>query len=420
MVTVRSLRTGIKYKETPIGKIPVDWESASVEDVCNILDGKRVPLNKEQRSKIKGNIPYYGANGVVDHINDYIFDDDLILLAEDGGYFDEHKTRPIAYLIHGKSWVNNHAHVLKAKENAITEWLYYSLVNKDITPFIKGGTRTKLNQYDLRKVMISLPPIAEQKKIAEILTTIDNAIEESDKIIEKTKELKKGLMQTLLIRGIGHNKFKKTEIGSIPIEWQVCNIENIASSVKNAIKAGPFGSALKKSIFVDKGYKVYGQEQVIPDDFSVGNYYINEETFNSLKDFAIKPDDVLISLVGTFGKVSVVPKGVERGIINPRLIKITLDFDKVMPSFIKHLMTSELMQNQMSNYTHGLTMGILNTKTIKMLVLPIPSLKEQKEITEILTEIDAEINTEQIHKSNLESLKKSLMQVLLTGKVRVQ
>jgi type I restriction enzyme S subunit len=103
----------------------------SINDSCHILDYLRVPLNGEERKKIKGNIPYYGANGVQGYINNYIFNDDLILLAEDGGNFEEYQNRPIAYRISGKSWVNNHAHILKAKDGYDQDFIFYSIVHKD-------------------------------------------------------------------------------------------------------------------------------------------------------------------------------------------------------------------------------------------------------------------------------------------------
>ncbi|MBE2941295.1 hypothetical protein HPK04_11805, partial [Anoxybacillus flavithermus] len=218
-----------KTKDTLLGPLPIDWDVKKIEEVCDILDSQRVPLNKEQRDAMQGEIPYYGANGVVDYINEYLFDEPLILMAEDGGYFDEYQTRPIAYKIQGKSWVNNHAHVLRPKENTDFDWVFYSLVHKNVIPFINGGTRAKLNQSDLRILPIAIPPLAEQRKIAAILSSVDEAIEKTEAIIEQTEKVKKGLMQQLLTKGIGHTKFKKTEIGEIPEGWEVVELQDLAN-----------------------------------------------------------------------------------------------------------------------------------------------------------------------------------------------
>jgi len=187
-----------KFKKTEIGKIPVDWEVVKIGKCCDILDSQRIPLNEETRRTMKGPYPYYGANGLLDNVNDYIFDNDLILMAEDGGYFDEYKTRPIAYLVSGKCWVNNHAHILKAKSDWSREWIYYSVVHKNIISYIGGGTRSKLNQKELREIPIPAPSLPEQEKVAEILTSVDEQIEKENTNKEKLEMLKKGLMQVLL------------------------------------------------------------------------------------------------------------------------------------------------------------------------------------------------------------------------------
>ncbi len=129
---------------------------------------------------------------------------------------------------------------------------------------------------------------------------------------------------------------------------------------KNDIKTGPFGSSLKKEFFVSKGYKVYGQEQVISDNFVIGDYYIPEDLFVKMKSYEIRPRDVLISLVGTHGKISIVPSNIERGIINPRLLKVTFDQSVALPEFMKIVLSSKLTDIQIQRLSHGLTMDILN------------------------------------------------------------
>ncbi len=129
-----------------------EWDVKNLEEITICLDNLRVPLNDEQRSKIKGDYPYCGANGVLDYVNDYVIDDDIILIAEDGGYFDEYAYRPIAYRMIGKCWVNNHAHILKAKEHIDQNFVYYSLVHKNILRFLASGTRAKLNKSEMEGV----------------------------------------------------------------------------------------------------------------------------------------------------------------------------------------------------------------------------------------------------------------------------
>ncbi len=132
---------------------------AKLGDVCEILDSKRIPITASDR--IAGPYPYYGANGVQDYVNDYIFDDELVLLAEDGGNFGS-KEKPIAYRISGKCWVNNHAHVLKPKPGLDVDYLCYSLMFYDVSSIVNGATRQKLTQADMRKMEIPMRSMEEQ------------------------------------------------------------------------------------------------------------------------------------------------------------------------------------------------------------------------------------------------------------------
>lgn len=175
------------------------WQTVTLNDCCLILDNKRKPLNEGERNQMRGDIPYYGANGLVDYVNDYIFDDELILMAEDGGYFDEFATRPIAYLISGKSWVNNHAHVLKAKEGFCQHLIFFCLVHKNISKYLNSGTRSKLNRGELEKIEIHVPVNSnEQKRIADVLLSLERTIDVMTSFSKKLKNQKKGLMQKLL------------------------------------------------------------------------------------------------------------------------------------------------------------------------------------------------------------------------------
>ena len=171
----------------------------------------------------------------------------------------------------------------------------------------------------------------------------------------------------------------KSSYKQLPDTWEICYFEDIAASGKHAIKAGPFGSSLIKKDYVQEGYKIYGQEQVIRDDPEYGDYYINEEKYQSLKTCKISSGDILISLVGTIGKVLILPDSCKPGIINPRLVKISLNLF-ISRDYIKLYLESPVAKRKMYNTSHGGTMEILNLKTIKELPIPLPPLPEQHEI----------------------------------------
>ena len=232
---------------------PAGWKVVRLGDVADVLDARRVPLNADERAKMTGVYPYYGANGVVDHIDRWIFDenDDLVLLAEDGGHFDEFTTKPIAYRVKGKCWVNNHAHVLKANDYTLGNFLFYSLVNKDIRPFINGTTRSKLTQADLRQVEIGLPPLPEQRAIAAVLDSIDEAIEGVEAVITATERLRDALLHELLTRGVPgwHTQWKDVPgIGTIPAAWDVVRLGDVVTIASG--QSDPKEAKFQDSLFV--------------------------------------------------------------------------------------------------------------------------------------------------------------------------
>jgi type I restriction enzyme S subunit len=192
---MQQLLTGSTRLPGFVGK----WSEVSLGEVAQVLDTQRVPLSAGQRMSRRGPFPYCGANGVLDYIDDYMIDDDVVLLAEDGGNFDQFRSRPIAYRMKGKIWVNNHAHVLKAIHGGDTGYLFHALAHKDIRPYVASGTRSKLTRGELVRIQVTLPDdIAEQRRIGEILTDADNLIFSLKRLIAKKRAIKRGMMQELL------------------------------------------------------------------------------------------------------------------------------------------------------------------------------------------------------------------------------
>lgn len=158
----------------------------TVEDCCDILDNQRIPVTKSDREK--GIYPYYGANGIQDYVKDYIFDGEFVLVAEDGGNFGS-KTKPIAYRVSGKCWVNNHAHVLHAKSGFDVDYICYALMFYDTTKIVNGATRGKLTQGNLKKMRIPHISLESQKQVVSILSNIKNTIYSNQKLSSDLDEL---------------------------------------------------------------------------------------------------------------------------------------------------------------------------------------------------------------------------------------
>jgi type I restriction enzyme, S subunit len=405
---------------------PFEWSNSKLEDLVTILDGKRVPINNtERQNRIEGKpdsalFPYYGATGEVGKIDDYIFDEELVALGEDGvPFLDVKKSK--AYMLYGKTWVNNHAHVLKAIEGITTNKFILNYLNQfDYYNYVNGGTRLKLTQANMRKIPIPLPPLAEQQQIAakldELLAQVDNLKTRLDNIPKILKRFRQSVLaaavsgkltedwrekntcssldsfinnieveriylksQKKLKRNFGITAQAEPLYESIPATWRWVCFDQISENTDNALKAGPFGSALKKIDCTETGYKVYGQEQVIAGDESLITYFINQAKFDDLKSCKVKSGDILISLVGTIGKILVLTDKSEPGIINPRLVKLSLN-NKISRDFIRYYLNSPIAMDFFKGFSHGGTMEILNLGVLRQLPISLPPIEEQTEI----------------------------------------
>ncbi|MBI2037742.1 MAG: restriction endonuclease subunit S [Candidatus Magasanikbacteria bacterium] len=185
-----------KFKETKIGQIPEEWDVLSLEDISKNLDNKRIPITKSKRST--GQYPYYGATGIVDYVSDYIFEETLLLISEDGANLKD-RNYPIAFTATGKYWVNNHAHIQRFEDKFLQQYVQDYLNMLNLGPYLTGMTQPKLNKDRLFMIPIPKPKkTSEIKEIAEILSAVDKKILVNKKLKEKLTLLKKGLMQDLL------------------------------------------------------------------------------------------------------------------------------------------------------------------------------------------------------------------------------
>lgn len=260
----------------------------------------------------------------------------------------------------------------------LPEYIYYLFLNKDwdvgTNKAVMGKT---LNKATLSKIKVRIHPLDTQREIVNVLDKVSSIIEKIECQLEDLDDLIKARFVEMFGDPIKNPK-------GLPISL----IEDVAAKEKNSLKAGPFGSSLKKEYYVESGYKIYGQEQVINGDPNFGNYYIDEKRYKSLESCAVKAGDVLISLVGTYGKLLIIPNDFEPGIINPRLMKITFDKLKINPIYFKYYFQSDALKQWLSDNTHGGTMDILNLGIVRKLPIPIPSLENQEKFVQFINRID--------------------------------
>lgn len=201
-------------------------ETYKLSDLCEILDAKRKPLSALQRAKKQGIYPYYGAQGIIDHLDEYLLDGEYLLVAEDGANL-ETRNQPIANIAKGKIWVNNHAHVLGSNGKCPLNLLGFILNNMNISPYVTGCAQPKLNQENLRNIEIELPSHID--RIASILSSLDRKIELNNKINADLEEMAQAIFKNWFVdfEPFKDGKFVDSELGMIPEGWKVVVFDNI-------------------------------------------------------------------------------------------------------------------------------------------------------------------------------------------------
>ena len=275
---------------------------------------------------------------------------------------------------------------------------------------------------------IDLPNPEMQARIADIRTTLDETIEQTEALIAKTQQIKVGLLHDLFTRGVtpdgqlrlpreeAPQLYKESSLGWIPKEWKAGGIEDYLVQI-GGLKPGPFGSSLTKANYVSSGFRVYGQEQVLARSLEKGNYYIPMSKWLELNAFSVAKGDLLMTLVGvgTVGKVIVVDTPFEPGVINPRLMRIRPDGSKCCTAFLAHMIPSPLVRRQFNQYATGGTMPVLNSSIVRKVKVPVVPFVEQLMIADQIDCCKVALDLERKAFRKLEQQKQGLMHDLLTG-----
>jgi type I restriction enzyme S subunit len=295
------------------------------------------------------------------------------------------------------------------------KFLYQSMLlyRKNLQKMAQGSTFEAINRKELAELLTLLPPFPEQEKIADILTTVDGAIEKTVQVIEKTKELKKGLMQKLFTLGIGHKRFKKTEIGEIPVEWRVCKLGELCIGQP---EYGANTPAIDKTNNLPRYIRITD----ITDDGKLLDSTWQSIEIEPARPYILKEGDLVFARSGaTVGKTHLYGEKNGDCAFAGYLIRFKPDQGQLLPQFLFHFTHSWHYYNWVKGMLRAGAQPNINAKEYSNMRVPKPSIKEQKQIIEILNAVDNEIEKELNHKKQLETLKKGLMQVLLTGKLRV-
>lgn len=362
---------------------------AYIGDICEILDNMRVPITASNRQA--GPYPYYGANGVQDYVADYIFDDELVLLAEDGGNFGS-KEKPIAYRISGKCWVNNHAHVLKPNDGIDVDYLCYSLMFYDVTGLVNGATRQKLTQSDMRKMEIPLPPLAEQLRIAAVLDKVSDLIAKRRQQLDKLDLLVKSQFIEMFGNMVCNEK-----------GWPICKLSDLAE-----IKIGPFGSLLHKEDYIKGGHALVNPSHIVDGKICVDSKLtVSDEKYEELKAYKLLPEDIVLGRRGEMGRCAVVN---EDGLLCGTGSMIIRPNEKMKAYFLQNILSGPEYKSIIESKAVGITMLNLNVPIVSDLDIPLLPIDLQEQYISFLKQADKSKFTIQQSLDKLETLKKSLMQ----------
>jgi type I restriction enzyme S subunit len=417
------MKNSREFKQSEVGKIPKEWEVKNIKDIGSLQYGITTTAKKVDTgirflritditdSGISWNdVPFCGIKK--DEFQKYALKEGNVLFARIGAttgktcYIKKpHQSVFGSYLLRLQPTINDLD--TKFLYFFTQSSLYWRQVNASKGGQLKGGLNTKL----LGNITLPLPPLPEQKKIAEILSTADAGIQKVDEAIEKTERLKKGLMHELLTKGIGHKEFKDTEIGRIPKEWGVKSIDEIGTLqygvTKTATKDDTGIRFLRITDITDHGIKWDGVPYC-------------ELTKSELGKYELKQNDVLFARIGaTTGKTCFIEK-TPQSVYGSYLLRFIPTTVGINTNFIYFFTQSLFYWRQVNANKGGQLKGGLNTKLLGNIKLPLPPLPEQQKISKILSTVDKKLELLREKKETFEKIKKGLMGDLLTGKKRVK
>jgi type I restriction enzyme S subunit len=410
--------------------IPAGWERKELGDTITDIKGGGTPSKKTPHFW-DGEIPWASVKDIttqsVDATQDYITEAGLKDSASNlipAGTVIVATRMAVGKTIRFNRDVaiNQDLKALFPKKELSSDYLYHWLASKEpaIAGLSSGSTVQGIRLESLRGLELLLPPLPEQKRIAEALDGMDTAIEATKALIEQTKKVKQGLLQTLLTRGIGHTKFKPSPLAEIPESWEVKALEDSGIAVID----GDRGSAYPNGDdFQDSGHCLFlNAKNVTKNGFRFDEcQFITEEKHRQLRKGVLERGDLVVTTRGTIGNIASYTKDVPFNVIriNSGMVILRNSGASLATALLTTLLNSPVVESQIKMMSFGsaqqqLTVGILNA-----LNLPIPPLAEQKAIAEIFEGVDNQLTAETAKLTSLQQLKKGLMHDLLTGKVRV-
>lgn len=422
----------MKVKESAFGNIPHDWIVKRFEDETDILTCGVAATPKYVDESV--GIPFLSAQNVKEgkvilHKFKYIskkHHEELtknnkprvkdILYSRVGAKFGE--AGVVEHDFEFSVYVSlTHIRVKPTSDPYYVKFLLNSeyVKNMAFRSVFQGAGVPNLNVKVVREFKLPFPPLPEQQKIAEVLSTVDAKIDIIDQQITETQELKKGLMQRLLTKGIGHNEFKDSPLGEIPISWEVEELTDLTSLITKGTTPTTNGfSYLDDGVNFVKVESIHSNGSFIPSMFA----HVGNDCHDSFKRSQLSKGDILFTIAGALGRSAIVRKEILPANTNQAVAIIRLK-NADNRNYIFHYLRGDYVKRLIEKINVSTAQANLSLGQINKFKIPIPPTNEQNKITEILSSIDDKLNILDDKKTNYQELKKGLMQQLLTGKVRV-
>lgn len=362
-------------------KVPANWCWTYLKNVSDCLDNFRKPINANERNARLGDVPYYGATGQVGWIDDYLTNEELVLLGEDGAPFlDLLKNK--AYLINEKAWVNNHAHILRSKFGTMGNRLLIEYLNSfDFTGFVTGTTRLKLTQASMNKIIIPLVPLAEQQRIVEriesLFAKLDEAKENMQNVLEGFEKRKAAIL---------HKAFT----GELTAKWR--KQHGVSMDTWEEKKLGDVTDILSskriyKNEYVNEGIPFFRSSEIV-DLYEYGytepKFFISKDRYDEINKKYGVPEvgDLLVTSVGTIGKTWIVDE--RKFYYKDGNITQVKKNSSINMKYLNYFICSENFKKQVSDTVAGTAYNALTIIKFKNILISIPTLPEQTEIVRII------------------------------------
>lgn len=368
-----------------------EWEQRKLDDVVEFLDTMRKPLEGAKRAS--GPYPYYGASGIVDYVDGYLFDEELVLLSEDGANITD-RNYPVCFLASGKYWVNNHAHVLRTKKENENNFICNSLERKDYTQYNTGMAMPKLNKETCRKIPVLCPAFEEQQKIGDYFRSLDHLITLHQRKCDGVKSLKKYMLQKMFPQN--EQKVPEIRFEGFTEAWEQRKLGEITESY-----SGGTPTAGKKEYY-DGNIPFIRSGEISSDKTEL---FISDEGLNNSSAKMVKTGDILYALYGaTSGEVSISKL---KGAINQAILAIR-PYQNYDSQFLMQWLRKS-KETIIGTYLQG-GQGNLSGNIVKELLVDVPTSEEQKQIGNYFSNLDSLITLHQQKCEELKKIKKFMLQ----------